>query len=117
MPFLNKNYSIEPGEHGTIRITITGRCTPDEVADIEADCCRRYELVPVPRSTSVIFKSLDGVSPSAVSITPATIGKSYTCVKVDGYVNPFAPVQPAGTHIGQAILRFTEVYQQIGNVG
>ncbi len=114
MTILNKNYQIEPAEHGTVRITITGRCTPDEVTSIEGNCCRRFEIVPVPRSNSVVFKALDGTTPVQQSITPPTIGRTYTCVKTEGYCNPFAPQQTGGAQIGQAILRFFEQYQSIG---
>lgn len=114
MTILNENYSIEPGEHGTVRIAITGRCTADEALDIETDCCRRYELVPVPASRAVIFKALDGTTPEQVQITPPTVGRTYNCVKVEGYVNPLAPVQTGGSYSGNAILRFYMLYQQVG---
>lgn len=116
MTILNSNYQIESGEYGSAIITITGRCTADEITAIEADCCRDYKLIKIPNASGVIFKALDGSNPSTTTITPSTFGKSYTCVKVDGRCNPLAPVQTGGTYNGKAVLRFMKRYQEVASL-
>ena len=115
---LNTNYQIEPGEHGMAVIIATGRCTGDAatVADIENSCCRRYSLAHIPNTSNVVFKSLDGTIPVTISITPLTIGKTYTCVKVEGRVNPLAPQQTAGPRSGSTILHYMMRYQEVVSV-
>lgn len=120
MTILNRNYRIESGEHGAAVITITGRCTADELTAIEAGCCRRYSLVPIPNSSGVVFKALDGSNPALVNITPSTAGstiaKTFTCVKVDARCNPMTAIQTAGPNSGKAILSFMQRYQEVDSV-
>jgi hypothetical protein len=115
---INTNYQIEPGEHGMAVIIVTGRCTGEaaQVAAIEGNCCRRFSLNPIPNTTSVVFKSLDGSIPVITSITPLTIAKTYTCVKIEGRVNPLAASQTAGPRSGSTILRYMMRYQEVVSV-
>jgi len=116
MTKLNDNYRITPDQYGLVIIEVTGRCTHDEVATIEANCCRDYKMVPIPNASGAVLKSLDGTQPRVVSVTPTTFGsKSYDCVKVEGRCNPLAPVQDAGDYSGSAIVTFFEKYQQVGS--
>lgn len=95
----------------------TGRCTGDEVENIEADCTRRYELVVLPHKTGVILKSMDGTQPLVVTVQPATFdSREYSCVKIDGYCVPFAAEQTGGPYSGSTILRYVIRYQQVGGV-
>ena len=116
MTVLNRNYRIErDAKTGLARITMTGRCTDDEVTAVEANCTRRYTMVVIPNARGAILKSLDGTIPKLVEVTPATIPRrKYTCVKVDGFCNPFAFQQSAGAYTGKCILEFTIVYQEVG---
>lgn len=119
MTILNKNYRIETGEYGLAVITVTGRCTADEAAAIEAGCTRFYDLASIPQTSGAVLRSKDGTVPVLVQITPTTTGLSYWCVKVDGRVNPLSAVQPAGAPaaiVGKAILSYMIRYQQVGAV-
>jgi len=116
MSIIDEKYVIEPGMHGTVIITKTGRCTHDEAADIEADCTRRFELVVFPQADGVVLKSMDGSTPSVVDVTPPTVGVTYRCVKVEGRVTHFAYTQPAGPYTGKKILKYIIKYQQVGAV-
>jgi hypothetical protein len=116
MSMIDEKYTIEPGQHGTVLITKTGRCTHDEAADIEADCTRRYELVVFPQADGVVLKSMDGTTPSVVEVTPPTVAVTYRCVKIEGRVTPFAYTQPDGPYQNKAILKYIIKYQQVGEV-
>jgi hypothetical protein len=114
---LNKNYRVSPGQHGTSVIEETGRCHASERADIEADICRRYQLIPYPNAAGVVLKALDGSNPQIQQIRPTTFsGDKFKCVKVEGYCNPFAPEQTGGTHNGKAILAYYIRWQQVGDI-
>jgi len=115
--FLERKYRVSTGQFGLAVIEVMGRCTDDEVAEVEADCTRRFELVPIPNASGAIFKSMDGSLPKTVKVEPSTFdGKRYTCVKVDGRCNPLAPEQSGGSYNGKAVLRFVERYQEVGGV-
>jgi hypothetical protein len=116
MSILNSNYRIETGDFGLAVITRTGRCTPDEVTGIEANVIRRWDLVPIPHQRGAVLRVLDGTTVVYYTVTPPTVAKSYTCVKVSGRCNPFAAAQPGGTYSGLAILSFEERYQEVGAV-
>ena len=113
---IESNYQIARGEHDSFVITETGRCDGDAttVATIMEGCCRRFSLEIIPQSRGVILKPMDGTSPAIVDIKPPTIGRTFQCVKVDGYVNPFAPTQPGGVYNGKTVLAFVRVWQQVG---
>jgi len=116
MSFLNINYEMDSGEHGLARITATGRCTEDEAAGIEANCTRRYSLHPLPNMAGAILKSLDGSLPRVLEVSPGVQStRKYSCVKVEGRVNPFAPVQDGGDHEGKAVVSFSIVYQEVSS--
>lgn len=116
MSIINSNYSVEPGQFGKLVIIVTGRCLGSDAAAIALGCCRNYELVKIPHSTNVVFKSLDGVAPTLVSVTPPTIGIAYPCVKVEGYTQPMAPLQTGGPYTGNTVLRFTIKYQEVNSI-
>lgn len=117
MTVLNENYRVSQGQYGLRVIEITGRCTAAERTNIEKNCTRRFGLVALPNAAGAIFKSLDGTTPKVVEIRPSTFsGKYITCVKTEGYVNPFAPIQEGGTYTGKAILYFYKRYQEVGDV-
>ena len=117
MTILNENYRVSPGQYGLRIVEISGRCTASERADIEANCTRRYTLVPLPNAAGAVFKSFDGTTPKVVEIRPSTFsGTRFTCVKVEGVCNPFAPSQEGGTYRGHAILGFLKRYQEVGDV-
>ena len=117
MTILNENYRVSPGQYGLKVIEQTGRCTANERADIEANCTRRYTLVPLPNAAGALFKSLDGTTPKIFDGRPITFeGAKYVVVKVEGYCNPFAPVQEGGTYDGNAILSYYIRWQEVGDV-
>ena len=117
MSILNTNYRVSIGQYGLRVIEVTGRCTRIERSDVEADCCRRFDLVPLPNSNGAILKSLDGSTPRMVRIRPDTFsGDQYKCVKIEGLVNPMAPAQSGGSHTGQIILSYYIKYQEVGAI-
>jgi len=114
---LNTNYAVIEDEHGLMVIEATGRCTADERAGIEADCTRRFKMVPLPNAAGAILKAMDGTGAKIVEIEPDTLtGARYRCVKVRGSCNPMAYTQPAGAHAGKTILTFYLRYQQVSGV-
>ncbi len=117
MSILERRYRLSTDGYGLAVIEVTGRCTGEEAATIEANCTRRYVMVPLPNAAGAILKSLDGTQPTIVEVTPSTItSRTYRCVKVDGRVNPFTPQQQAGSHTGKTVLQFLMRYQQVGGV-
>ena len=104
------------GEAGTYVIEETGLCLATDVAGIEAGCCRRYKMVPIPAAAGAILKILDGTSPILAAITLTTTGAVYGCAKVYAEVNPFAPPQDGGLLRGKAVLQYTIRWQQVGGV-
>lgn len=103
---------------GLFVFVVTGRCTSDERADIEANVTRRYEMVTLPNAGGAVLKSLDGSTPFLVEVEPPTMGGAvYTCVKVEGACTPFAPAQPVGSpYAGKTILSYRMRYLQVGGV-
>lgn len=117
MSIIDRKYSVTPGAHGLFQIEVTGRCTADERAAIEAGCTRRFELIPLPQMAGAVLKSLDGTNPIIVEVTPSTLtGSKYNCVKIEGVCNPFAYRQADGPYVGKTILRYLIRYQQVGGV-
>jgi hypothetical protein len=117
MSVINSNYQVSVGQFGLRVIEVTGRCTREERAAIEANVTRRYDLVPLPNSGGAILKTLDGSTPRVVEILPDTFkGQRFRCVKVSGVVNPMAPEQHGGSYSGRTILRFAMRYQEVGGV-
>lgn len=117
MTIISTNYRVSPGPHGTFVIEQTGRCTETERSSIEADVCRRYQLIPFPNASGVVLKSLDGTNPQVEDIRPSTFsGDRFSCVKVEAYCNPMAPKQTAGTYNGRYILAYYIRWQQVGDV-
>lgn len=116
MARFGKQFRKSPGEHGTFVIEESGLCTPDEAADIEGGCTRRFALTALPQARGAIMKVLDGTTPSTVNVRALTYDINYRCVKVHGQVDPFAPEQEFGTYIGEAILSYVIRYQQVGGV-
>jgi hypothetical protein len=117
MTILNANYRISIGQFGLRVIEITGRCTASERSSIEGGCTARFQLEPLPNMAGAVLKSLDGTTPTICSITPPTFsGGTIQCVKIEGFINPFAPAQEGGTYVGQTILSFVERYQEVGSV-
>jgi hypothetical protein len=116
---IEKSYRIERGEYDSLRIVQTGRCSSDlaTIAEIEGGCTRRFSLETIPMARGVIFKPLDGTMPTVVQIAPPTMaGRKYNCVKVDGRVTPFAPLQPGGAFTGTAVLQYEIIWQQVGAI-
>lgn len=113
---IESNYSLAPGEHDSFVITETGRCdgSAETVAAIMEGCCRRYVLEPLPQARGVVLKPLDGTQPQVVSVRPPTIGRTFRCVKVQGFVTPYAPRQDGGLYSGKTVLAFTRVWQSVG---
>lgn len=109
-------YRKTEGEFGSYTIEEVGYCDTTEVAGVESDICTRYKLVPIPNARGVVLKVLDGTSPAIWRVTPTTLGRTYTCVKVQGMVNHFAPRQPGGTFSGKAVLTYMVRYQTVGAV-
>ena len=117
MTILNANYRISIGQFGLRVIEVTGRCTASEQDNIETGVTSRYQLEPLPNMAGAIFKSLDGSDPQIGTIAPPTFsGGAIPVVKIEGFVNPFAPAQEGGDYEGQAILHFTCRYQEVGSV-
>ena len=118
MPYINTNYKPETDSStGLAIITVTGRCTDDLRATIEANCTRRYKMVLAPNAAGAVLKALDGTFPRIVEIRPPAMpGAVFRCVKVDGRVEPYAYRQTGGAYNGQFIHRFRMVYQQVGGV-
>jgi hypothetical protein len=113
---IESNYQMSRGAHDSFVITESGRCdgSSTTVAAIMEGCCRRFSLETIPQARGVILKPMDGTIPVVVEIAPPTIGRKFKCVKVDGYVTPFAPLQDGGEYNGKTVLAFTRVWQQVG---
>jgi hypothetical protein len=111
-----KQYRKLAGEHGTFVIEETGLCLTSDVPGIEAGCCKRYRMVPIPGGSGAILKVLDGVTPMISWITLSTLGRSYYCAKVYGEVNPYAPEQLGGALEGRTVLQYVMRWQQVGGV-
>jgi hypothetical protein len=114
---LERKYSITRDSNGLAIIQMSGRCTENEIANIEGNCTRRYEMITLPNTSGATLKSLDGTRPLITAVQPSTFGgKVYRCVKVDGTVNPFAYKQKAGPYVGKFILQYFIKYQEVGGV-
>jgi len=117
MTILNENYRVEEGEFGTVVITVTGRCTPDEEAGIRDEVVTKYALTTIPNVKGAILKVLDGTVPRRVDVSPPTHDHSYRCVKVKAICRHFAPPQTSDMpEAGNAILFFSIVYQECGEL-
>ena len=117
MALREKQYKLRRDQHGLLVIEESGRCTQNDVADVESDCTHRYQMVELPHMAGAILKALDGTDPKTVEVNPSTFGtQSYTCVKVDGQCQPFAPRQSGGSFSGSYVLRYRIVYQEVGGV-
>jgi len=117
MSFLERKYSLSRDANGLAIIDITGRCTENEIANVESNCTRRYEMVTLPNVSGAVLKSMDGTRPLITEIQPSTFGgRVYRCVKVDGTVNPFAYKQKQGPYAGKFIVHFMMRYQEVGGV-
>ncbi len=116
MSLLNTNYRLDSDQHGLAIITVTGRCTHDSAAAIEAGVTARYEMVTLPHVAGAVMKVLDGTSPALRAITVTTTGRTYQCVKVYARVNPLSPVQTSGAYSGKAICSYEIRYQQVGGI-
>jgi hypothetical protein len=114
---LETSFRIEDGDHGSKRLVQYGRCdgSADTVAYVE-DGCSIGKLVRIPASSGTVFKVLDGTNPEAVEITPPTMGRTYSCVKVAARVWPLAPVQVGGVFEGYSVLRYEIIWQQVGDI-
>jgi len=112
---IDRKYRQSRDQYGLAIIEVTGRCTEDEIDDIEANCTRRYEMVPIPNASGAVLKSLDGTQPVKLEVEPPTFGgRKYECVKVDAYVNPFAYLQDGGSYDGHYITTYYVRYQEVG---
>lgn len=116
MAFLEKKYRISTGEYGLAVIEVTGRCTHDEAATVEAGCTRRYRIEAIPHASGGVFKAMDGTNPRTSTVTVPATNRSYQCVKVDGRVQGFAQAQVGGPYTGKKICQFRELYQEVGSV-
>jgi len=117
MAILEEKFSIRTDSNGLAVIDITGRCTEDEKADIEAGATRRYEMIQVPNTAGAVLKPLDGTKGSLIDVEPPNMTPaSFRCVKVDGRANSYAPTQVGGTHDGRRILLYVKTYQEVGGV-
>ena len=116
MAIFSKQLRKLSGEHGTYVIEETGLCLATDVARIEAGCCKRYRMVPIPGGAGAILKVLDGVTPIVAWITLPTMGVSYYCAKVYGEANPYAPAQLGGALSGKTVLQYIVRWQQVGGV-
>lgn len=116
MAILEEKYMPTPGQYGLMVIEVSGRCTADEASGIRSGCTWKYEMVALPNASGAVLKSLDGTVPRLLDVRPSTIPITFRCVKVAGWVEPFAYVQPAGPYAGKAILRFRIRYQEVGGV-
>ncbi len=114
MTILNENYQVMTDAHGLYVIELRGRCTHEERSGIEANCTRRYRMIPLPNAAGAVLKALDGTVPAIVEVSPPTLNGTYNCVKVDGRCNPLAPTQDGGPYDGKTILAFYVRYQQVG---
>ena len=78
---------------------------------------RRYALVALPETAGAIIKSLDGTVPVITVLLPsAENGVTYTCVKVEGWVQQLTYKQTAGPYEGYEIFRYWMRYQEVGEV-
>lgn len=118
MALFAQRYQVQRSQHGSRLIIETGRCTSDSETRnaILAKQTRRYVLVAIPQAQGVVLKSLDGTTPIVQTVTPPTIGISYPCVLVEAELNPLAPVQSGGAHVGTAVLAYRRVWQEVGEV-
>jgi hypothetical protein len=112
--FWAKQYRKEPGEYGSYVIEETGLCLGGDVQAVETGILTRFKLIPIPNAKGAVLKVLDGSNPTIIQVKPSTYDKSYQCVKVAGYVNPFAAAQPGGLFQGKTVLIFTIKYQTVG---
>lgn len=111
-----QHFEKSPGEYGTVIIEETGFCVPGDAAGIEADCCKRFSLTTLPQAAGVILKALDGTDPELITVKPLTDGLEYTCVKIFGMVNPFAPPDSDCWAGSEGVLQYIIRYQQVGGV-
>lgn len=109
-------YRINEGQYGLKQIEVTGRCLDSDAATIEAGCTRRWALVPLPNASGAVLKALDGSRAALVEVTPPTVDWTFRCVKVDAFVNPFAPTQEGGSFNGHSVCEFRILYQEVGGV-
>jgi len=118
MTIISRNYELSTDEFGLAVILERGRCTGDAatVEDIEDNCTRYYRMVRVPNASGAYLKSMDGTNPVVTEITPPTIDKTFSCVKVDGRVNPFAPSQSGGDYSGSTVLQYVRRWQEVGGI-
>lgn len=105
---------ISTGEHGLAVIEETGLCENGDRAGIESGCTRRYIMEPIPQAQGAVLKPLDGTSATVYEVTPLTISRTYSCVKVDARCNPFAALQPGGDFNGKYVLAYYIKWQQVG---
>ena len=117
MAILESKYRVSYDQYGMRVIEVTGRCTSNEDSGIRRGCTRKYRMVEIPNSVGAILKPMDGTKPRVENVTPPTIGSRVKCVKVEGYTNPFAPIQPGGSsYSGYAILTYYIRYQEVTDV-
>ena len=107
-------YRKEPAEYGSYVLEETGLCLRADVVAIETGVLTRFKLIPIPNSKGAVLKVLDGSNPIIYSIKPSTYDRTYPCVKIAGFVNPFAAAQDGGPLAGQTVLLYTVRYQTVG---
>ena len=107
-------YRKETGEYGSYILEETGLCLSADVAAIETGILTRFKLIPLPNAKGAVLKVLDGSNPAVVSIKPSTYDRTYSCVKIQGFVNPFAAAQDGGPLQGKTVMIYTVRYQTVG---
>lgn len=117
MSIVETKYRLSTDPNGLAVIEVSGRCTGDEAAAIEANCTRVFQMVRIPQARGAILKALDGTVPRIVEVEPSTLtSRRYRCVKVDGRCNPLAPAQTGGPYSASTILSYYVRYQEVGGV-
>ena len=112
-----QRYNLRTDDNGLAVITESGRCTTANIATIEGGATRRYKMERLPHSAGATLKSMDGSVPAVISVAPPVFEvRNYSCVKVDGRVNPFAIRQSGGTYNGEIVHQYQITWQQVGGV-
>lgn len=111
-------WHLEEGQYGSKVLVRRGRCKATTTARtaVEGGTTKHYELVLVPQTQTLVLKSMDGTTPTVLTLKPSTFPTgNYNVVKVGGILRPLAATQPTGGYgAGSAILEYEMRYQEVG---
>lgn len=110
-----RKYDTQPGEYGSLRVIQSGRASGEMAKTILADVAYG-ELVKIPHTRGIAFKSFNGDVPAIELVTPPTMNVTLTCIKVAAAVKPMAPQQSGGSFDGDSVIAYQIVWQEVGEL-